>query len=47
MAENPPDTLPTRIEYHSTDLYYTYTIYNPADVRWDVLNDIMSSKYLR
>jgi len=47
MAQKSSDTLPTRIEYHSADLYYTYTMYNPADVRWDVLNDIMSSYYLR
>src|SRR5882762_5403937 len=47
MAQKSSDTLPTCIEYHSTDLYYTYTMYNPADVRWDVLNDIMSSYYLR
>ena len=31
------------IEYYSADPYNTYTMYNPADVRWDVLNDIMSS----
>jgi hypothetical protein len=36
------DTLPTRIEYDSTDPYDTYTMYNPVDVRWDVLNDILS-----
>ncbi len=47
MAQKSSDTLPTHIEYHSADLYYTYTMYNPADVRWDVLNDIMSSYYLR
>src|SRR5258705_13426269 len=46
MAQKSSDTLPTHIEYHSADLYYTYTMYNPADVRWDVLNDIMSSYYL-
>jgi hypothetical protein len=38
--------LPTRIEYQSADPYYTYTMYHLADVRWDVLNDIMSSYYL-
>jgi hypothetical protein len=38
--------LPTCIKYHSTDLYDTYTMYNPADVHWDILNDIMSSYYL-
>jgi hypothetical protein len=38
--------LPTHIEYHSVDLYDTYTIYNPADIHWDVLNDMMSSYYL-
>ena len=46
MAQKSSDTLPTHIEYHSTDLYYTYTMYNPADIHWDVLNDIMSSYYL-
>ena len=46
MASYSSDTLPTRIEYHSADLYYTYTMYNLADVSWDVLNDIMSSYYL-
>jgi hypothetical protein len=40
------DMLPTCIEYHSTDLYDTYTMYNPVDVRWDILNNIMSSYYL-
>jgi hypothetical protein len=38
--------LSTCIEYHSTNPYDTYTMYNPADVHWDVLNDIMSSYYL-
>jgi hypothetical protein len=42
----PSDTLYTRIEYPSADQYNTYTIYIPVDVRWDVLNDIMSSYYL-
>ena len=46
MASYSSDTLPTRIEYHSADLYNTDTMYNPADVRWDVLSDIMSSYYL-
>jgi len=46
MAQKSSDMLPTRIEYHSTDLYYTYTMYNLADVRWDILNDIMSLYYL-
>jgi len=32
----------TRIIYSSADPFNTYTMYNPADVRWDVLNDIMS-----
>ena len=31
-----PDMLPTLIEYHSADLYDTYTMYNPADACWDV-----------
>ena len=47
MAHYSSDTLPTCIEYHSADRYDTYTMYNPADVCWDVLNDIMSSYYLR
>ena len=34
------------IEYYSADPYNTYTMYNPADIRWDVLNNIMSSYYL-
>jgi len=46
MAQKSLDTLPTHIEYLSTDPYDTYTMYNPADIRWDVLNDIMSSYYL-
>ena len=46
MASCSSDTLQTRIEYHSAALYYTYTMYNPADVRWDILNDIMSLYYL-
>jgi hypothetical protein len=46
MTLYPSDTSYTRIEYHSADLYNTYTIYNAADVRSDVLNDIMSSYYL-
>ena len=37
----------TSIKYHSTDPYNTYTMYNPVDIRWDVLNDIMSFYYLR
>jgi hypothetical protein len=47
LAHYSSDTFSTRIEYLSTDPYNTYTIYNPADVRSDVLNDIMSSYYLR
>ena len=46
MAPYSLDTLHTRIEYHSADPYDTYTMYHLADVRWDVLNDIMSSYYL-
>ena len=46
MAQKSSDTLLTYIEYHSTDPYYTYTMYNPADMHWDVLNDIISSYYL-
>jgi hypothetical protein len=40
------DMLSTHIEYHSADTYDTYTMYNLADVHWDILNDIMSSYYL-
>jgi hypothetical protein len=43
MTLHPSDTLYTRIEYPSAGLYNTYTIYHPADVRSDVLHDIMSS----
>ena len=46
MASYSSDTLPTCIEYHSADLYDTYTMYNPADICWDVLSDIMSAYYL-
>jgi len=46
LAHYSSDTFSTRIEYLSADPYSTYTIYNPADVRSDVLNDIMSSYYL-
>ena len=47
MASYSLDTLPTCIEYHSANLYYTYTMYNPVDIHWDVLNDIMSLYYLQ
>ena len=30
------------IVYCSADVYDTYTKYNPADVRWDILNHTMS-----
>src|SRR5882762_4470889 len=43
MVHYSSDTSYTRIEYPSADPYSTYTMYNPADVHWDVLNDIMSS----
>ena len=46
MTANPSDTLPTTIRYCSADGYNTHTIYNPPDVRWDVLNNIMSPYYL-
>ena len=46
MASYSSDMLPTHIEYHSANLYYTYTMYNPVDVHRDVLNDIMSLYYL-
>jgi len=43
MVHYSSDTSYTHIGYPSADPYSTYTMYNPADVRWDVLNDIMSS----
>ena len=43
MASYSSDTLPTCIEYHSTNRYYTY---NQADIGWDILNNIMSLYYL-
>ena len=39
--------LSTRIKYCSADTYCTYTMYNPPDVCWHVLNNIMSQYYLR
>ena len=36
----------TYIEYHSTNPYNTYTMYNLADICREVLNDIVSSYYL-
>ena len=41
------DMLSTRIEYRSADPYNTYTMYNPVDIHWDVLNDIMTLYYSR
>ena len=35
------DTLVTSIKYCSTDLYKSYIVYNPVDVRWHILIDIM------
>src|SRR5882762_10991778 len=35
------------IKYCSADTYNTYIMYSPVDVRWHVLNDIMSEYYLR
>ena len=46
MTPNSSDTLPTAIGYCWADVYNTYTMYNPPDVRWDVLIDIMSIYYL-
>ena len=46
MAQKSSDILPTRIEYHSADLYYTYTMYNPADVRLKRYNVIVLSMLL-
>ena len=38
--------LHTYIKYHSADLCSTYIMYNSADVRWHILNNIMSQYYL-
>jgi hypothetical protein len=46
MALYSSDTLPTHIEYHSTDLYDTYTMYNLEGIHQDVLNDTRTSYYL-
>jgi len=46
LAHYSSDTFSTHIEYPSADPYSTYTVYSPADVCSDVLNDIMSSYYL-
>src|ERR1700692_4035203 len=43
---HPSDTLGTSIRYCSADLYNTYTMYHPLDIRWHVLNDTMSQYYL-
>src|ERR1700683_5725834 len=45
-SHHPSDTLGTAIRYCSADLYNTYTMYHPPDVRWHVLNDTMSQYYL-
>jgi hypothetical protein len=42
MALYSSDMLLTCIEYDSANLYDTYTMYHPVDVRWDILNDILS-----
>jgi hypothetical protein len=34
------------IKYFPADPYNTYTMYNPADICWHVLNNIMSEYYL-
>jgi len=34
------------IMYGSANLYHTYTMYNPADICLDILNNIMSLYYL-
>ena len=47
MAPYSSDMLSTHIEYHSANLYHTYTMYNLADICWDVLNNIISLYYLR
>src|ERR1700679_4366243 len=46
-SHHPSDMLGTSIRYCSADLYNTYTMYHPPDVRWHVLNDTMSQYYLR
>ena len=38
--------LHTYIKYHSADPCSTYIMYNSVDVRWHVLNNIMSQYYL-
>src|ERR1700683_2232074 len=45
ISHYPSDTLGMSIEYRSANLYNTYIMYNPADVRWHVLIDIMSQYY--
>src|ERR1700683_2752942 len=45
ISHYPSDTLGTSIEYRSANLYNTYIMYNPADVRWHVLIDIISRYY--
>ena len=34
------------IKYYLADLHNTYTMYNPPDVRWHVLNNTMSQYHL-
>src|ERR1700685_3309053 len=45
-SHHPSDTLGACIRYCSANLYNTYTMYHPPDVRWHVLNDTMSQYYL-
>src|ERR1700683_226609 len=45
ISHYPSDTLGMSIEYRSANLYNTYIMYNPADIRWHVLIDIMSQYY--
>src|ERR1700683_3196827 len=45
ISHYPSDTLGTSIEYCSANLYNTYIMYNPANIRWHVLIDIMSQYY--
>jgi hypothetical protein len=45
-SHHPLDTLGTSIRYCAANLYNTYTMYHPPDVRWHILNDTMSQYYL-
>jgi len=36
----------TCIKYSLADIYDTYTMYNPPDIRWPILNTTMSQHYV-